>query len=291
MKAVRWFNRHIWFFPMCALLITVLLLVFCIRPLLRQVDWPRGVYLPWLLSLITIGVLTCPCIWVPRAICRWLRIRLVSREIQEESDRESQTCDPEPLLLVCRELQAVWLTKPRPELRLEVQLVMADAAGRLGRIQEAEQELGRVLPRYEQYPLNIRLAVELCAATIRIWAHKFGDAHSFLMEAERHLTQMTASATLQNSQRAIWEDRKRFYLLMAEGGTEELLADFQQNLAKSANESLMSQVSSHMNIARCLLNLNRPEEARPHLEFVAVNGNKLAIRAEAEARLAALTAT
>lgn len=291
MKAVRWFNRHIWFFPMCALLITALLLAFCIRPLLRQVDWPRGVYLPWLLRLIILGVLTCACIWGPRAISRWLRTWLVAREIQGESERESQTCDPEPLLLVCRELQAVWLMKPRPELRLEVQLVMADAAGRLGRIQEAEQELGCVLPHYEQYPLNIRIAVELCAATIRIWDHKFGDAHSFLMEAERHLKQLAASATLRDSQWAIWEDRKRFYRLMVEGGTEELLVDFQQGLEESADEPLISQVSSHMNVARCLLDLNRSEEARPHLEFVAANGNKLAIRAEAEARLAALTAT
>ena len=43
-----------------------------------------------------------------------------------------------------------------------------------------------------------------------------------------------------------------------------------------------------MNIARCLLNLGRGDEARPHLEFVVQNGGKRAVRAEAQQRLAEL---
>lgn len=43
-----------------------------------------------------------------------------------------------------------------------------------------------------------------------------------------------------------------------------------------------------MNIARCLLDLGRGDEARSHLEFVIQNGGKLVIRSEAQQRLAEL---
>ena len=44
----------------------------------------------------------------------------------------------------------------------------------------------------------------------------------------------------------------------------------------------------HMNTARCLLSMDRREEARPHLEYVAEQGNRLYLRREAQQALAEL---
>ena len=85
-------------------------------------------------------------------------------------------------------------------------------------------------------------------------------------------------------------DSDRFcenYRLLTEGGSEELLSAYRQEL--TGCKDLHDQVVTRMNIARCLLDLGRGDEARSHLEFVAQNGGKLAIRAEASARLAALS--
>lgn len=290
MRAVRWFNRHLWIFPAWALMIAAALLVFCACPLLRWVGWPYGMYLPWLLREVAACVLAGVCIGALWGLGVRLRIRLAGWEIAQETARMAETCNPEPLLLVCRELQALWLDELRPKLMMAVQLGMAEAAGRLGRVQEAEQELDRLLPVYEQYRPAARLTLELCAATVRLWARRPEDARSFLTEAERHLGQMTGSAASLASLRAALEDRKRLYRLVTEGGSEELLAEYQQALAGAEKDSLLNQTAAHMNVARCLLDLGRLEEARPHLEFVAARGNKLAIRTEAEDRLAALTA-
>ncbi len=284
MKVIRWFNRHIWFFPACALITAAVLLVFCVRPLLGWVGWPYGAYPARLLRKIAACVLAGVCIGALWGLGVGLRIRLTGWEIARETARMCETCDPEPVLLACRELQAVWLDGLRPKLVMTVQLSMANAAGLLGRIQEAEQELNRLLPLYERYKPSAQLAVELHAAAVRLWNHKPEDARSFLTEAERHLDQMGGPAPL----RTALENRKRLCRLVTEGGSEALLAEFQQELAGSEKGSLLDQVSSHMNVARCLLDLNRPEDVRPHLEFVAANGNKLGIRVEAEACLAAL---
>ena len=66
-----------------------------------------------------------------------------------------------------------------------------------------------------------------------------------------------------------------------------MLPAFSQRLSAAADR--YEQVSAHADLARCLLDLGRRDEALPHLAFVAENGGKLAIRAEASARLAALS--
>ena len=46
MRAVCWFNRHLWIFPAWALMIAAALLVFCARPLLCWVGWPMACICP-----------------------------------------------------------------------------------------------------------------------------------------------------------------------------------------------------------------------------------------------------
>ena len=285
MKTIRWLNRHLWIFSVPALLATAAL-VACARPLLRWVGWPYGAYPAWLLRLAAAGALAAVGILGLRRVGKSLRRRSAGRELAEGFARMSRTCDPDPLLLTCRELQAVWLKKLHPELMMGVQMGLAAAAGRLGQIQEAEREVNLLLPAYERYQPEAKLVVELEAATVGIWAGNYQEAYSFLTEAERHLKQLEEPADSKAAEAL--ENRKRFYRLMAEGGSEELLTGFRRELETSKDGNLMDQVSCRMNIARCLLSLGRPEEARPHLEFVAEHGGKLAIRQEALQRLAEL---
>ena len=82
------------------------------------------------------------------------------------------------------------------------------------------------------------------------------------------------------------ENRFLWHRLVTEGGSQELLEGFEKALETAS--SRLDRVCGHMNIARCLLSMDRREEARPHLEFVAEQGNKLYLRREAQQVLAEL---
>lgn len=77
----------------------------------------------------------------------------------------AETCNPEPLLLVCRELQALWLDELRPKLMMAVQLGMAEAAGRLGRLEEARPHLEFVAARGNKLAIRTEAEDRLAALT------------------------------------------------------------------------------------------------------------------------------
>ena len=179
-----------------------------------------------------------------------------------------------------------WWRTLQPSLHAAVQITLSRALNELGRFQEAEQELNLILPAYEQYSLNDKLRIEAVAVVAKLKVGKPEDARSYLTELARHVDKLRED-TARKQWQDILENRRCLYRLLTEGGSEDLLSAYRQEL--TGCKDLYDQVTIHMNLARCLLDLGRGDEARPHLTFVAENGGKLAIRAEASARLAALS--
>ena len=120
---------------------------------------------------------------------------------------------------------------------------------------------------------------------VKLKAGKPEDARSYLTEMAYHVDKLQNDAVRKTWQ-GILQNRECLYRLLTEGGSEELLSAYRQEL--TGCKDLHDQVVTRMNIARCLLDLGRGDEARSHLEFVAQNGGKLAIRAKAWKRLAEL---
>ena len=116
-------------------------------------------------------------------------------------------------------------------------------------------------------------------------AGKPEDARSYLTEMAYHVDKLQNDAVRKTWQ-GILQNRRCLYRLLTEGGSEELLSAYRQEL--TGCKDLHDQVVTRMNISRCLLDLGRGDEARPHLEFVIQNGGKLVIRSEAQQRLAEL---
>lgn len=124
-----------------------------------------GMHLPWLLREVAACVLAGVCIGALWGLGVRLRIRLAGWEIAQETARMAETCNPEPLLLVCRELQALWLDELRPKLMMAVQLGMAEAAGRLGRLEEARPHLEFVAARGNKLAIRTEAEDRLAALT------------------------------------------------------------------------------------------------------------------------------
>ncbi|MDY3281266.1 hypothetical protein [Dysosmobacter sp.] len=220
------------------------------------------------------------------AVCWCLRKlpgRLLLRELGESGRALTEECDPEPLERTCREIAESRKGGRKTVLLVEVQLLYADAVSCLGRFDEAERELDRVLFGYEQYDKSTQLLIEMEASEVKLRAGKPADALSYLREAEKKVHRMEG---LPPFMAASVENRFLWYRLVTEGGSQELLEAFQKAMETAA--SRLDRVCGHMNIARCLLSMGRREEARPHLEFAAEQGNKLYLRREAQQALAEL---
>lgn len=266
MPLIRWLNRHPIVFPLCLLALLAGLLASVLLDARPGLLLCGGLLALWAALRFYYGS--------PQSLC-------LSQELAEENRRARDTRNPEPLVTLCRELGEA-RRRPDPELRQ----TLAAALSLLGRTEEAEQELNLILAAYRQYPPEARLQIESVAAVIKLKAGKPEDARSYLAEMARHVDKLPKDSERKRWQ-GILENRRCLYRLLTEGGSEELLSAYRQQL--TGCKDLYDQVTIHMNLARCLLDLGRGDEARPHLTFVAENGGKLAIRAEASARLAALS--
>lgn len=285
MPLIRWLNRHGWIFSLTGLLCTAAVLYY-IAPLLLTQGNAVPVFLWLLKELLVIALIAALCRGLLQG-SKSLWLYCTAAEVNAALKESARTRDPEPSVAVCRELQAVWWrTWPKPSLHPAVQMALSIAFNDLGRFQEAEQEPNLILAAYRQYPPEARLQIESVAAVIKLKAGKPEDARSYLAEMARHVDKLPKDSERKRWQ-GILENRRCLYRLLTEGGSEELLSAYRQQL--TGCKDLYDQVTIHMNLARCLLDLGRGDEARPHLTFVAENGGKLAIRAEASARLAALS--
>ena len=287
MPLIRWMNRHGWIFSLTGLLCTAGALYLAVPPLLK---WGNGgSFFLWLLETIFAAAIILAIGYVPLRGFRILRLFCTAVEVNVSCEACMQTLDPEPLVAVCRELQAAWLrTLPQPSLHPSVQMMLSIALNELGQSQAAEQELNLILSAYEQYAPEIKIRIESIAVFVKLKAGKPEDARSYLTEMAYHVDKLQNDAA-----RKTWQDilqnRRCLYRLLTEGGSEELLSVYRQEL--TGCKDLHDQVVTRMNIACCLLDLGRGDEARPHLEFVVQNGGKMAVRAKAQQRLAELTAS
>ena len=287
MPLIRWMNRHGWIFSLTGLLCTAGALYLAVPPLLK---WGNGgSFFLWLLETIFAAAIILAIGYVPLRGFRILRLFCTAVEVNVSCEACMQTLDPEPLVAVCRELQAAWLrTLPQPSLHPSVQMMLSIALNELGRSQAAEQELNLILSAYEQYAPEIKIRIESIAVFVKLKVGKPEDARSYLTEMAYHVDKLQNDAARKTWQ-GILQNRENLYRLLTEGGSEELLSAYRQEL--TGCKDLHDQVVTRMNIACCLLDLGRGDEARPHLEFVAQNGGKMAVRAKAQQRLAELTAS
>ena len=287
MPLIRWMNRHGWIFSLTGLLCTAGALYLAVPPLLK---WGNGgSFFLWLLETIFVAAIILAIGYVPLREFRILRLFCTAVEVNVSCEACMQTLDPEPLVAVCRELQAAWLrTLPQPSLHPSVQMMLSIALNELGRSQAAEQELNLILSAYEQYAPEIKIRIESIAVFVKLKVGKPEDARSYLTEMAYHVDKLQNDAARKTWQ-GILQNRENLYRLLTEGGSEELLSAYRQEL--TGCKDLHDQVVTRMNIACCLLDLGRGDEARPHLEFVAQNGGKMAVRAKAQQRLAELTAS
>ena len=265
MPLIRWLNRHPIVFPLCLLALLAGLLAAVLLDARPGLLLCGGLLALWAALRLYYGS--------PRSLC-------LSQELAEENRRARDTCDPEPLAALCRELGEA--RRPDPELRQ----TLAAALSLLGRTEEAERELAALLPRYARMPVRRKLPLAYTAVIVRCSSRNWGEARPFLEDLEKLVAQLPRGRGWRTWQRGL-ESLRLVYRLLTEGGSEDMLPAFSQRLSAAADR--YEQVSAHADLARCLLDLGRRDEALPHLAFVAENGGKLAIRAEASARLAALS--
>ena len=265
MPLIRWLNRHPIVFPLCLLALLAGLLASVLLDARPGLLLCGGLLALWAALRLYYGS--------PRSLC-------LSQELAEENRRARDTCDPEPLAALCRELGEA--RRPDPELRQ----TLAAALSLLGRTEEAERELAALLPRYARVSVRRKLPLAYTAVIVHCSAGNWAAARPFLEDLEKCVAQLPRGRGWRTWQRGL-ESLRLVYRLLTEGGSEDMLPAFSQRLSAAADR--YEQVSAHVDLARCLLDLGRRDEALPHLAFVAENGGKLAIRAEASARLAALS--
>ena len=266
MPLIRWLNRHPIVFPLCLLALLAGLLASVLLDARPGLLLCGGLLALWAALRLYYGS--------PQSLC-------LSQELAEENRRARDTCDPEPLAALCRELGAA-CRRPDPELRQ----TLAAALSLLGRTEEAERELAALLPRYARLPARRKLPLAYTAVIVRCSAGNWAAARLLLEDLEKLVAQLPRGRGWRTWQRGL-ESLRLSFRLGTEGGSEDMLPAFSQRLSAAADR--YEQVSAHADLARCLLELGRRDEALPHLAFVAENGGKLAIRAEASARLAALS--
>ena len=265
MPLIRWLNRHPIVFPLCLLALLAGLLASVLLDARPGLLLCGGLLALWAALRLYYGS--------PRSLC-------LSQELAEENRRARDTCDPEPLAALCRELGEA--RRPDPELRQ----TLAAALSLLGQTEEAERELAALLPRYARVSARRKLPLAYTAVIVHCSAGNWAEARPFLEDLEKLVAQLPRDRGWRTWQRGL-ESLRLVYRLLTEGGSEDMLPAFSQRLSAAADR--YEQVSAHADLARCLLDLGRRDEALPHLAFVAENSGKLAIRAEASARLAALS--
>ena len=266
MPLIRWLNRHPIVFPLCLLALLAGLLASVLLDARPGLLLCGGLLALWAALRFYYGS--------PQSLC-------LSQELAEENRRTRDTCDPEPLVTLCRELGEA-RRRPDPELRQ----TLAAALSLLGRTEEAERELAALLPRYARMSARRKLPLAYTAVIVHCSAGNWAEARPFLEDLEKLVAQLPRGRGWRTWQRGL-ESLRLSFRLGTEGGSEDMLPAFSQRLSAAADR--YEQVSAHADLARCLLELGRRDEALPHLAFVAENGGKLAIRAEASARLAALS--
>ncbi len=266
MPLIRWLNRHPIVFPLCLLALLAGLLASVLLDARPGLLLCGGLLALWAALRLYYGS--------PQSLC-------LSQELAEENRRARDTCDPEPLAALCRKLGEA-RRRPDPELRQ----TLAAALSLLGRTEEAERELAALLPRYARVSARRKLPLAYTAVIVHCSAGNWAEARPFLEDLEKLVAQLPRGRGWRTWQRGL-ESLRLVYRLLTEGGSEDMLPAFSQRLSAAADR--YEQVSAHADLARCLLDLGRRDEALPHLAFVAENGGKLAIRAEASARLAALS--
>ena len=266
MPLIRWLNRHPIVFPLCLLALLAGLLASVLLDARPGLLLCGGLLALWAALRFYYGS--------PQSLC-------LSQELAEENRRARNTRDPEPLVTLCRELGEA-RRRPDPELRQ----TLAAALSLLGRTEEAERALAALLPRYARVSARRKLPLAYTAVIVHCSAGNWAAARPFLEDLEKLVAQLPRGRGWRTWQRGL-ESLRLVYRLLTEGGSEDMLPAFSQRLSAAADR--YEQVSAHADLARCLLDLGRRDEALPHLAFVAENGGKLAIRAEASARLAALS--
>lgn len=137
MPLIRWMNRHGCIFSLTGLLCTAGALYLAVPPLLR---WGNsGSFFLWLLEAFFVTVIIRALCYVPLRGFRILRLFCTAVEVNVSCGACMQTLDPEPLVAVCRELQAAWLrTLPQLSLHPTVQMMLSIALNELGQSQAAE---------------------------------------------------------------------------------------------------------------------------------------------------------
>lgn len=262
MKIVRWINRHPrqW---ICAVA------VFMAAALEAGLWWELG------------GVWELACVIVAAIAAVWGWHAAAARESRDVTRELEERCDPEPLLAYSRARKRLC----HPDRARERNAWIA-ALHELGQTGEAELLWAEVETWMGQsVSLGNQAAFAQWKAALCLDKKQPDAALPWIQQGERVCERLTEgrdefAATLQ-----IFH---MIYEYLTQGCSQATLDMAAQQLETA--KTRCSQVKAHWNTAVCLLELHRPEEARPHLEFVVAYGNKLAIRTRAETYLAALAA-
>lgn len=219
-------------------------------------------------------------VWVLRGAMAW-ESRTVRRQLEE-------SCDPEPLLTSSRELRAQLHPRRRRERSgwLGHGLNEFAALYELGRLDEAEALLAQLEPwTGPSAPPIQQTAFAMDKAALYLARRRPDEALPWIRRSEQPV-RAARSRSAQDTLRMAMENHRWTYRFLTEGGSQELLCIALQRAGDA--RTLRVRVRERYNVALCLLSLGCPEEARPHLEFVAEQGGKLAVRQEARQSLAEL---
>lgn len=220
-------------------------------------------------------------VWVLRGAMAW-ESRMTRRQLEE-------SCDPEPLLASSRELRAQLHPQRRRERSgwLGHGLNEFVALYELGQLNEAETLLMLLEPWIGPSAPPIQQAsFAMDKAALYLAKHQPDEALPWIRRSEQAAHRVALSRSARDTFRMVLENHRWMYRFLTEESSQELLHMALQRAADAG--TLRVQVREQYSVSLCLLSLGRPEEARPHLEFVAEHGGKLAIRQEALQRLAEL---
>lgn len=219
--------------------------------------------------------------WVLYGAVAW-ESRMTRRQLEEH-------CDPEPLLTSSRELRAQLHPRRRRERGgwLGHGLNEFAALYELGRLDEAETLLAQLEPWISPSALPIQqTSFAMDKAALYLARRQPDEALPWIHRSEQSIQQVALSRRAQDTFRIALENHRWTYRFLTEESSQELLHMALQRAADAG--TLRVRVREQYSVSLCLLSLGRPEEARPHLEFVVEHGGKLAIRQEARQRLAEL---
>lgn len=219
----------------------------------------------------------------------WALYRAMAWESRVTRRLLEEHCDPEPLLVSSRELRAQFHPQRRRERAgwLGHGLNEFVALYELGRLDEAETLLAQLEPWISPSALPIQqTSFAMDKAALYLARRQPDEALPWIRRSEQSIRQVALSRRAQDTFRIALENHRWTYCFLTEESSQELLHIALQRAADAG--TLRVRVREQYSVSLCLLSLGRPEEARPHLEFVVEHGGKLAIRREARQRLAEL---